>query len=350
MVNLLLTVLVALTLVVWLVQELFGRGQQERQVLHQIEQGGVLLMDERGAEPGWSDWLFRLLLLLWFGWVASVVLLKDGDFAYVLVLLTLLSGVVAGLDRFVFEPRRRRFAGVAPVAGFLQRVPEPQRDETQAKLAGERAVAEYSRSFFPVLALVLVLRSFIVEPFQIPSSSMVPTLEVGDYILVNKFAYGLRLPVLQTKILDVGEPRRGDVMVFFPPNDNRYFIKRVIGLPGDRIEYRDKVLYINGEQAPQTLMAALPPGRPTIELTAEKLGETEHLIHKSLLSQGREGSWVVQPGHYFLMGDNRDNSHDSRYFDGQVPERNIVGKAFAIWMHWESFRELPSFSRVGTIH
>lgn len=350
MVNLLLTALAALTLVVWLVQELFGRGQQERRVLQQLEQGGVLVLDERGVEPSWSDWLFRLLMLLWMGWLAAAVMIKDGDFAFVLVLLTLLSGLIAGLDRFLFEPRRRRFAGNQPVAEFLQRFPDPQRDETATKLVGERAVAEYSRSFFPVLALVLVLRSFIVEPFQIPSSSMVPTLEVGDYILVNKFSYGLRLPVLQTKILEVGEPKRGDVMVFFPPDDNRYFIKRLVGLPGDRIEYRGKVLYINGEQVSQTLLAELPPGRPTVELAAEKLGATEHLINKSLLSRGAEGSWVVQPGHYFLMGDNRDNSHDSRYWDGQVPERNIVGKAFAIWMHWESFRELPSFSRVGTIN
>ncbi len=350
MVNLLLIALCALTLVVWLVQELFGRGQQERRVLRQLEQGGALTLDDGGVEPGWSDWLFRALLLLWLGWLVAAVMIKDGDFALVLVLLTLLSGVVVGLDRLLFEARRRRFADNRPVADFLQRFPEPQREETQVKLVGERAVAEYSRSFFPVLALVLVLRSFIVEPFQIPSSSMVPTLEVGDYILVNKFAYGLRLPVLQTKILEVGEPQRGDVMVFFPPDDKRYFIKRLVGLPGDRLEYRDKVLYINGEKAPQTLLAALPPGRPTIEMVAERLGDREHLIHKSTQGAGKEGAWVVQPGHYFLMGDNRDNSHDSRYWGAQVPERNIVGKAFAIWMHWESFRELPSFSRAGSIN
>ncbi len=348
MVNLLLTALAALTLVIWLVQELFGRGQQERSVLQQLQQGGVLMFGERGTEPGWSDWLFRLLLLLWLGWLAAALLLKDGDFAFVLVLLTLLSGLVAGLDRLLFEPRRRRFAADNPVAEFLQRVPEPQRDETQVRLAGERAVAEYSRSFFPVLALVLVLRSFLVEPFQIPSSSMVPTLEVGDYILVNKFAYGLRLPVLQTKVLEVSEPQRGDVMVFIKPGERLYFIKRVIGLPGDRIEYRDKVLYINGEQAPQTLLAALPPGRPTLELASEKLGAVEHLIHKELRIDRGNFATVVEAGHYFMMGDNRDNSSDSRFW-GQVPESNIVGKAFAIWMHWESFRELPSFSRVGTI-
>jgi signal peptidase I len=349
MVNLLLIALCALTLVAWLVQELFGRGQQERRVLRQLEQGGALVLDESGVEPGWSDWLFRILLLLWIGWIVTAVMIKDGDFALVLVLLTLLSGVVAGLDRLLFEPRRRRFADNPPVVDFLQRFPEPQREESTAKVAGQRAVAEYSRSFFPVLALVLVLRSFIVEPFQIPSSSMVPTLEIGDYILVNKFAYGLRLPVLQTKILEVGEPQRGDVMVFFPPDDKRYFIKRVIGLPGDRIEYRNKVLFINGEQVPQTLLAELPPMRPTLALAAEKLGDTEYLIHKDLRIDRGDFAMVVEPGHYFMMGDNRDNSSDSRFW-GTVPERNIVGKAFAIWMHWGSFRELPSFSRVGAIN
>lgn len=345
MVNLLLAALAALTLVVWLVQELFGRGQQERRVLQHLEQGGALLLDDRAVEPGWSDWLFRLLMLLWLGWLAAAVMLKDGDFAFVLVMLTLLSGVIALLDRFLFERRRRRFASNQPVAEFLRRFPDPQRDETQARLAGERAVAEYSRSFFPVLALVLVLRSFIVEPFQIPSSSMVPTLEVGDYILVNKFAYGLRLPVLKNKVLEIGEPQRGDVMVFFPPDDNRYFIKRVIGLPGDRIEYRDKVLYINGEQMPQEFMARLS----AVEWAEEDLGRVKHSIHKDMRIDRGNFATVVEAGHYFMMGDNRDNSSDSRYW-GQVPERNIVGKAFAIWMHWESFRELPSFSRVGTIN
>ena len=348
MVNLLLTGVAVLTLLVWLVQELFGRGQQQRSVLQQLQQGSVLVVGEGRVEPSWSDWLYRLLLLCWLGWVAAALLLKDGDFAFVLVVLTLLSGLVAGLDWLLFRSRRGRFAAQEPVAGFLQRVPEAQRDETRFKLAGERPVAEYSRSFFPVLALVLVLRSFLIEPFQIPSSSMVPTLEVGDYILVNKFAYGLRLPVLQDKVLEVGQPQRGDVMVFIKPGEHLYFIKRVIGVPGDRIEYRDKVLYINGEQAPQTLLAELPPGAPTLELSAEKIGDVEHLIHKDLRIDRGNFATVVEAGHYFMMGDNRDNSSDSRFW-GQVPERNIVGKAFAIWMHWESFRELPSFSRIGTI-
>lgn len=348
MVNTLLAAVAVITLVVWLVQELIGRRQQEQRVLQVLRQDGSLALAPAGAEPGWSDWAFRLVLLLWFGWLAAAVLVKDGDFAYVLVVLTLLSGVVAGLDRLLFERRRKRFTDAPPVSSYLGELVGDQATQAHTQVAGQRAIAEYSRSFFPVLAVVLVLRSFIVEPFQIPSSSMVPTLEIGDYILVNKFAYGLRLPVLQTKIVEVGEPQRGDVMVFFPPNDNRYFIKRVIGLPGDHIEYRNKQLIINGEAAAQTLLAELPPARPVLELAAEKLGPVEHLVHKDLRIDRGDFSVTVEPGHYFMMGDNRDNSSDSRYW-GQVPEKNIVGKAFAVWMHWASLRELPSFSRVGGI-
>jgi signal peptidase I len=208
---------------------------------------------------------------------------------------------------------------------------------------------EYSRSFFPVLFIVFVLRSFLVEPFQIPSSSMVPTLLVGDYILVNKFTYGIRLPVVRTKVFEMNEPRRGDVMVFFPPHLNdTYFIKRVVGLPGDRIRYIDKKLYINGEEVSQELLAQLPPSRPRYRLKAEQLGESPHEVQNDMLRRNDDFSLTVKPGHYFMMGDNRDNSSDSRVW-GQVPERDIVGKAFAIWMHWDSFFSMPSFQRVGSI-
>jgi signal peptidase I len=179
---------------------------------------------------------------------------------------------------------------------------------------------------------------------------MVPTLEIGDYILVNKFEYGLRLPVLKTKVLGVGEPARGDVVVFFPPGKNAYFIKRLIGMPGDHIQYREKVLTINGKRVDQTLLAELPPLQPTVELASEQLGDVDHLIQKQMGSYNQTADYVdvvVQPGHYFMMGDNRDNSSDSRFW-GQVPEENIVGKAFAVWMHWESL-SMPSFDRVGLI-
>ncbi len=219
-----------------------------------------------------------------------------------------------------------------------------------ARALKEPVPVEYARSFLPVLLIVLVLRSFLVEPFQIPSSSMVPTLLVGDYILVNKFAYGIRLPVLNTKVVDVGSPQRGDVMVFFPPNDKRYFIKRVIGLPGDRIAYRDKVLYVNGEadgaepdRAAAAAASELPdPGRGPGGRAARGAQGVDASHPGRLRAHGH------RPGHYFMMGDNRDNSSDSRVW-GEVPERNIVGKAFAIWMHWGSFFTMPSFDRVGTI-
>jgi signal peptidase I len=218
-----------------------------------------------------------------------------------------------------------------------------------AETASQPMVVEYARSFFPVLAVVFVLRSFLVEPFQIPSSSMVPTLQVGDYILVNKYTYGIRLPVVRTKVMSLNEPERGDVMVFFPPHMNdTYFIKRVVGLPGDTVTYRNKVLYVNGERADRQPVAELNSPQARFSLSLESLGDDQHLMQVDNMRPGLDFSVVVEPGHYFMMGDNRDNSSDSRIW-GQVPEQDIVGKAFAIWMHWDSFFSLPSFSRVGLI-
>lgn len=285
----------------------------------------------------------------------------DIDFSLVLVLATGAAFVLWLLDRLLFAParnsKRQRLQSQYP--GWQQSGSDEQRqyEAAVASQARQPAVFEYAASFLPVLAIVLVLRSFLIEPFQIPSASMVPTLEVGDFILVNKFSYGLRLPVAGTKVLDLGEPERGDVMVFFPPNDKRYFIKRVIGLPGDRIEIRDKVLTINGELAPQSLVAELPAGQPSYQLRKEDLVGVEHSVRMELYKpRGRTPlgfdpdnlSLTVAPGHYFMMGDNRDNSSDSRFW-GQVPEQNVVGKAFAIWMHWDSFFSIPSFKRVGRI-
>ena len=277
----------------------------------------------------------------------------DIDFPLILVVLTGLATLIWLLDVAFLAPRRRageaalqarypgwQEAGSADAVAFA---------DTASRTLGMPAPVEYARSFLPVLAIVLVLRSFLVEPFQIPSSSMVPTLLVGDYILVNKFTYGIRLPVLNTKVLDVGSPERGDVMVFFPPGNDKYFIKRVIGLPGDRIEYRQKVLFVNGSEVEQELIAQLPPLAPTYQILEENLAGVSHVVRKEMLRRFPDDfSITVEPGHYFMMGDNRDNSSDSRVW-GQVPERNIVGKAFAIWMHWGSFFSLPDFSRVGSI-
>ncbi|MGO1461182.1 MAG: signal peptidase I [Marinobacter sp.] len=257
----------------------------------------------------------------------------DIDFPLVLVVLTFASGLIWLADIVFLRPRR---LAASPVDGG------EESDEPK-----EPYLVDLSRSFFPVLLVVLVLRSFLVEPFQIPSGSMLPTLEVGDFILVNKYAYGLRLPVVGTKVLDVGDPERGDVMVFRYPEDRKTnYIKRVIGLPGDTVRYNDKQLFINDKLVESEFVVRLPP----VEVRRESLGGVEHDI---LLTMGRsgaagEGEWTLPEGEYFMMGDNRDNSNDSRYW-GTVPDELIVGKAFAIWMHWESFTSLPSFKRVGGI-
>ena len=248
----------------------------------------------------------------------------DINFPLILVVLTAVSGLMWLLDKLVRRPVR----GESPAPFYV----------------------EYTAPFFPVLLIVLVLRSFIVEPFQIPSASMVPTLQVGDFILVNKFAYGLRMPVTQTKILDVGDPQRGDVMVFFPPGDSRYFIKRVIGLPGDHVQLFDNQLFVNGEKIEQRRIRTPFLAGYGYDIVEENLEGTRHLIRKHRVPGrlGRRVSVVVPEGHYYMMGDNRDNSSDSRVW-GPVPEANVVGKAFAIWMQWDDFFSLPSFDRAGRI-
>lgn len=261
----------------------------------------------------------------------------DINFPLILVVLTFVTGCVWLLDKFFLRGRREAAWQAANPAQTPDEETGPQ----------EPYLVDLSRSFFPVLAIVLVLRSFLVEPFQIPSGSMLPTLEVGDFILVNKFSYGLRLPVVGTKVVDLGDPERGGVMVFRYPEDGKTnYIKRVIGVPGDRIRYRNKTLYINGEEVTSRFVASLPP----VELRNEQLGETEHHIYRNIgaLTGPGEGEWIVPEGHYFTMGDNRDNSNDSRFW-GMVSDDLVVGRAFLIWMHWPSITSLPSFERVGAI-
>tara|TARA_B110000967_G_C18729108_1_gene481667 strand:- start:177 stop:908 length:732 start_codon:yes stop_codon:yes gene_type:complete len=208
---------------------------------------------------------------------------------------------------------------------------------------------EFTGSMAPVLGLVLVLRSFVIEPFQIPSSSMVPTLKVGDFIVVNKWTYGIRLPVIRNKIIELNSPQRGDVMVFFPPHEERYFIKRVVGLPGDEIHVLSGVLYVNGDKMSQKILADEEAAPRSVVMTEDLTG-VEHAIQKRLLPTRLSQNFtaVVPQGHYFMMGDNRDNSSDSRVW-GPVPEERIVGKAFARWMFWNEFLSLPSFERAGKI-
>jgi len=275
------------------------------------------------------------------------------DFPLILLCLVFGSGLLWLLDSLFLAPGRKRIASAlqaqyprwdvegSPDAGSYQ--------SRVAAKAREPVLVEYARSFFPVLLVVFVLRSFLVEPFQIPSSSMVPTLEVGDYILVNKYTYGIRLPVIRTKVLALNNPQRGDVVVFFPPHMNdTYFIKRVVGLPGDTVEYRNKQIFVNGEWVERE-PAAEQFAQSSHNITGrESLGESEHLMQVDTRRPSSDFSVVVRPGHYFMMGDNRDNSSDSRVW-GQVSEKDIVGKAFAIWMHWDTLISLPSFSRVGAI-
>ncbi|MDD3609670.1 MAG: signal peptidase I [Halothiobacillaceae bacterium] len=256
------------------------------------------------------------------------------NFALILVLATALSGVIWLIDALFFAPARRARAQAAE--------PGPR----------EPVLVEYARSFFPVLLVVLLLRSFVAEPFRIPSGSMMPTLQVGDFILVNKFSYGLKLPVTDTLILPLGKPQHGDIVVFRYPQDPRVdFIKRVIGLPGDRVRYQDKMLYINGQPVPQQSLGIYGgDGDARRHVGASLIEENlDGIRHEILVESGapmRSGEWVVPEGHYFVMGDNRDNSNDSRFW-GFVPERNLVGKAFFRWMHFDWQAKQLQFSRIG---
>lgn len=266
------------------------------------------------------------------------------NFPLILVVLVFVTGVVWLLDLLWLAPRRKQQRASAAATGSNDQADSDESDSDEAP-----SWVEYSRSFFPVLALVLVLRSFLYEPFQIPSGSMLPTLQIGDFILVNKFAYGLRLPVVGSKVVSINDPQRGDVMVFkFPEDHNINYIKRVVGLPGDRVGYVQKQLYINGELIPQQLIARLPPANPQIQLLTEQLGDVNHEVYRNYTPSRPGQEWVVPQGHYFVMGDNRDNSNDSRFW-GFVPDELVVGRAEVVWMHWNKFWSLPSFANVGSI-
>jgi signal peptidase I len=261
------------------------------------------------------------------------------DFAAILVIAALVTGGIWLLDIFVLAPRRAQAASTAPKG-------------REVKLPW---YVDFSRSFFPIILAVLLLRSFIVEPFRIPSGSMMPTLLAGDFILVNKFAYGVRLPVVNTKIIDSGSPQRGDVVVFrYPEDPSVAYIKRVVGLPGDYLEYRNKQLSVNGEPVPQHPLPAVGDAvAQGYEFRMETLGNVNHPIQ---IRKSDDLSWgysvdlsrgyKVPEGYYFMMGDNRDNSRDSRFW-GPLPEGNLIGKAFLIWMNLDCITLQGHCNRIG---
>lgn len=249
------------------------------------------------------------------------------NLALVLTVLTLVSGIVVAFNRFYYQKKIEASGGGGNHA--------------------MNVLIEYSRSFFPVLLFVLVIRSFIFEPFRIPSGSMKPTLLQGDYIFVKKYSYGLRWPVIENKFLDTGEPERGDVVVFRLPSDPSVnYIKRVVGLPGDTIVYADHQLFVNGEAMPlQKHPEAMLEDSGLVFV--EDLDGRQHEIRISRPgSRATERTYTVSDGHYFMMGDNRDNSQDSRFI-GEIPETHLVGEAVRIWMHMDGL-EWPDWSRIGT--
>jgi signal peptidase I len=261
------------------------------------------------------------------------------DFPTFLVAASAVTGGIWLLDSIFFANKR---SALAPDVG------EGADSSTQTPRK-EPLLVEYSKSFFPVIFAVLILRSFLVEPFRIPSGSMMPTLLVGDFILVNKFSYGIRLPVWNKKIIDLGDPQRGDPVVFrYPKQPWIDYIKRVVALPGDTIHYRNKTLYVNGEPMGQTSVGQYSGVGSGVRMTGavmavENLDGIEHTILINPLAPDlpmgcqvlRRGPITVPEGQYFVMGDNRDNSNDSRCW-GFVPDENLVGKAFGIWMNWDS--------------
>jgi len=298
--------------------------------------------------------------------------LVEGNFALLLFLATIVTGLYWLAERFWFLPRRRR-AAAALEARTAERnaslsargivADDPQLVEAKQKILSQPWWLDWTAGLFPVILAVFVLRSFLFEPFKIPSGSMIPTLLVGDLILVNKFTYGLRLPVLNTKLTEGTPPQRGDVMVFrYPPKPSLDYIKRVVGVPGDEVAYLNKRLTINGKLVEQSRLPDFfdRDAMRYFKQFEERLGDRTHRIlndderpafvpgvedfaFKENCRYSVEGVVCKVPqGMYFMMGDNRDNSLDSRYW-GFVPDKNIVGKAFLIWMNFADLRRIGSF-------
>lgn len=251
------------------------------------------------------------------------------DFPFILTAIVLISGFIALLDKLFLAKRRVEKSIETPW------------------------YIEYANSFFPILFTVLIIRSFIIQPYRVPTGSLEPTVAPGDFILVNQFAYGLRLPVLNTKIYAVGEPKLGDIVLFHWPVDTSIiFVKRVIGTPGDHVVYQNKQLTINGKIAPQKEVGLAldyeitPPA--VVHHRTENLpnGINHSIFIRSNKNEDESFDLIVPDGEYFMMGDNRDNSGDSRYW-GFVPEENLIGKVFASWMSWDSINHTVRWERIG---
>ncbi len=317
-------------------------------------------------DPAWARAAYLAMPVVVIGSILRVVISEQLDFSLVLVLVLLVSGVIWVVDRYLLAPARLRAAQRANVSGVVMPLP---------------VTVDYARSFLPVAALVLVLRGFIFEPFRIPSDSMMPTLEQGDFLVVNKFAYGLRVPVLNRKFLDIGEPQRGEVVVFrYPPHPEVNFIKRVVGLPGDTVRVRNDQLIINGVPVPMSEQGRYNDGcYQNMRLGQELLGSHSHQVLSCRTSGGlfaeksascnrdmdhsylcveysgeserdandTDYDRVVPPGQYLMIGDNRDNSSDGRVW-GFVPEDHLVGRASRIWLNLPLGRSgWPDWHRFG---
>lgn len=272
------------------------------------------------------------------------------DFSFWLLALTVVSGLVWGADTLLFKKARLQHHAAAVASAAQVEGGVEGEGKAMPVQPAYPILVEYARSFFPVLGLVLIVRSFIFEPFRIPSDSMMPTLLAGDFIFVSKFSYDLRMPVFGTKLLETGDPVRGDVVVFKLPSDPRVnYIKRLVGLPGDHVVVVNDQVFINGEQV-KTDMGGFynDNGYINAQLAEETLGDVKHQVMYLPGSFPKDFEAVVPAGQYYFMGDNRDNSQDSRFPQvGFVPEANLVGRAKLIWFHW-NFRDWPIFSRIGT--
>jgi signal peptidase I len=250
------------------------------------------------------------------------------DLPLILTLLVLVTGLIALIDIIFFAKKRQAKNGKYPLA------------------------VELSRSFFPALLLVWIIRSFIIQPYRVPTGSLEPTVLPGDFIAVKQFSYGLHLPVINFKVMNVGEPKRGDIALFYWPIDtSKLFVKRVIGLPGDHVVYKDKILTINGQEMTQKSLGKAfeiePNGLSEVDCKLENLAGIKHEIFvKPDMNFDNEVDVTVPEGHYFMMGDNRDDSDDSRRW-GFVPERYLIGKAFVIWMSWDSLDHRIRWGRIG---